>query len=80
MQLSHLKHDFYSLFLSYKMVDHENDNFTSVTDFGLTKKEGQNEYVNRINKAINNLAENKGIVTFSEDEFESLINDLQVNK
>lgn len=45
---------------------------STVSDFGLTKKEGKKEYEDRVNKAINNLEGNKDSVSFSEDEFESL--------
>ncbi|MCX6236214.1 MAG: hypothetical protein NTY07_01440 [Bacteroidia bacterium] len=53
---------------------------SSVSDFGLTTKEGQKEYEDRLNRAIKNLEENKDTVSFSEDEFESLINDLPISK
>jgi len=53
---------------------------SSVSDFGLTKKEGRKEYEDRVTKAIKNLEQNKDTVSFSEDEFESFINDLSVNK
>jgi hypothetical protein len=53
---------------------------SSVSDFGLTKKESQKEYEDRLNRAIKNLEENKDTVSFSEDEFESLINDLPISK
>ena len=51
-----------------------------LSDFGLTKKEGKKEYEARIAKAIKNLEENKDTVSFSAVEFESLINDLRLNK
>lgn len=53
---------------------------SSVSDFGLTKKEGKKEYEDRVTKAIKNLERKKDTVSFSEDEFESFINDLSVNK
>ena len=53
---------------------------SSVSDFGLTKKEGRKGYEDRVTKAIKNLEGNKDIVSLSEDEFESLINDLSGNK
>ena len=46
---------------------------TPVSDFGLTKKESRKEYKNRVSKAIKNLETNRNTVSFSEDEFESLI-------
>lgn len=51
-----------------------------LSDFGLTKKEDKKEYQNRVNKAINNLEENRNTVSFSEDEFETLANDLRLQK
>jgi len=36
-----------------------------VSDFGLNQKETQEEYINRINKAIKNLESNKDTITFS---------------
>lgn len=53
---------------------------SSVSDFGLTKKEGHKGYEDRVNRAIKNLEENKDTISFSEDEFESLINDLPISK
>jgi hypothetical protein len=53
---------------------------SSVSDFGLTIKEPRKGYEGRINRAIKNLEENKDTVSFSEDEFESLIKDLIANK
>jgi hypothetical protein len=53
---------------------------SSVSDFGLTKKEGHKGYEDRVNRAIKNLEANKDTVSFSEDEFESLINDLHISK
>ena len=53
---------------------------TPVSDFGLTKKESKEEYKDRVNKAIKNLEANRDTVSFSEDEFESLIKDLPLNK
>ena len=53
---------------------------SSVSDFGLTNKEGKKEYEDRVNKAIKNLEENRNTISFSEDEFESLINDLPIIK
>jgi len=53
---------------------------SSVSDFGLTKKEGKKVYENRVNKAIKNLEDNRDTISFSEDEFESLINDLPISK
>ena len=47
-----------------------------VSDFGLTKKENRKAFTNRINKAIENLEANKNIVSLSEDEFNTLKNDL----
>lgn len=51
-----------------------------VSDFSLTKKEGRKGYEDRVNRAIKNLEGNKDTVSFSEDEFESLTNDLRFNK
>lgn len=51
-----------------------------LSDFGLTKKEDKKEYQNRVNKAIKNLEENKNTVSFSADEFETLANDLRLQK
>ena len=51
-----------------------------VSDFGLTKKESRKTYINRINKAIENLEANKDTVSFSDNEFEILTNDLLNNK
>ena len=51
-----------------------------MSDFGLTKKEGRKKYEERVSKAINNLEGNKDTISFSEDEFDSLINDLSLNK
>ena len=51
-----------------------------VSDFGLTKSEGRKGYEDRVNRAIKNLEGNKDTVSFSEDEFESLTNDLRFNK
>jgi len=53
---------------------------SSVSDFGLTNKESQKGYEERVRKAIKNLETRKDTVSFSEDEFESLINDLNLNK
>lgn len=47
-----------------------------ISDFGLTKKETRKAYINRVSKAIKNLEANKDTVTFPEDEFESLTNNL----
>ena len=47
-----------------------------VSDFGLTKKESRKVYINRLNKAIENLKAKKNTVTFSEEEFDTLSNDL----
>jgi len=47
-----------------------------VSDFGLTKKESRKIYMNRVNKAIENLEAKKNTVTLSEEEFETLSNDL----
>lgn len=47
-----------------------------VSDFGLTKKEGRRAYINRVNKAIQNLEANKDTVSLSENEFEGLTKDL----
>ena len=51
-----------------------------VSDFGLTKSEGRKTYEDRVNRAIKNLEGNKDTISFSEDEFESLTNDLRFNK
>lgn len=51
-----------------------------LSDFGLTKKEDKKEYQNRVNKAIKNLEENKNTISFSEDEFDTLANDLRLQK
>ena len=51
-----------------------------VSDFGLTKKESRKVYINRVNKAIENLETNKDTVSFSGDEFETLTNDLLKSK
>ena len=51
-----------------------------VSDFSLTKKEGRKGYEDRVVRAIKNLEGNKDTVSFSEDEFESLTNDLRFNK
>jgi hypothetical protein len=51
-----------------------------VSDFGLTKKEGRRVYINRINKAIANLEANRDTISYSEDEFEVLTNDLLTSK
>jgi hypothetical protein len=53
---------------------------SSVSDFGLTREEGKKGYENRVNRAIKNLEENRDTISFSEDEFESLINDLPIRK
>ena len=53
---------------------------SSVSDFGLTKKESKKAYKDRIVKAIENLEGNKSTVSFSGEEFDILINDLLVNK
>ena len=53
---------------------------SSVSDFGLTKKEAKLEYEDRVNKAIKNLDTDKDTISFSEDEFESMVNDLHVSK
>jgi hypothetical protein len=51
-----------------------------VSDFGLSKREGRKVYVNRLNKAIENLKSNKETVSFSESEFDTLSNDLLKSK
>lgn len=66
-----------SLFQNDKAIE---ISISSVSDFGLTKKEGKKEYEDRLNKAIKNLEENKDTISFSADEFESLINDLPISK
>lgn len=53
---------------------------SSVSDFGLTKKEDGKGYEDRVTKAIKNLEGDKDTISFSEDEFESLIIDLHGNK
>jgi len=53
---------------------------SSVSDFGLTKKKAKLECKDRVNKAIKNLGANRDTISFSEDEFESLVNDLHVSK
>jgi len=47
-----------------------------VSDFGLNKKESRKEYVNRINLAIKNLDKQTGNVSLSDNDFETLTNDL----
>jgi hypothetical protein len=49
---------------------------TPVSDFGLTKKESQKAHASRINKAIKNIESNKNVVVLSNDEFQTLTNDL----
>jgi hypothetical protein len=49
---------------------------TPVSDFGLTKKESQEEYIKRVNDAIGNLEGKKDTIGFSQGEFESLTIDL----
>lgn len=53
---------------------------SSVSDFGLTKKEDRKGYEDRVTRAIKNLEGDKHTISFSEDEFDSLINDLRGNK
>jgi diphthamide synthase (EF-2-diphthine--ammonia ligase) len=53
---------------------------SSVSDFGLTKEEDKKGYEDRVNRAIKNLEENRDTISFSEGEFESLINDLPIRK
>jgi hypothetical protein len=64
----------------FKNEDALEISISPVTDFGLTKREGRKEYITRINKAIKNLEEGKGTVSLSEDEFETLANDLLTTK
>ena len=66
-----------SLFKDDKAIE---ISFSSISDFGLTKKENQKGYEDRVNRAIKNLEVNKDTISFSEDEFESLINDLPIIK
>ena len=66
-----------SLFQNDKAIE---ISISSVSDFGLTKKEDNKGYEDRINRAIKNLEENKDTISFSTDEFESLINDLPISK
>jgi hypothetical protein len=40
---------------------------SSVSDFGLTKKESKKEYVERVTKAIKNLEGNKDTISFSNN-------------
>jgi hypothetical protein len=42
----------------------------------LTKKESQKAHASRINKAIKNIESNKNVVVLSNDEFQTLTNDL----
>ena len=51
-----------------------------VSDFGLTKKESNKAYKDRINRAIENLDAKKNVITFSDNEFESLTSDLLNDK
>jgi hypothetical protein len=51
-----------------------------VNDFGLTKKESHEEYVNRIKRAIDNIEANKNTIVLSEEEFEALTRDLSHKK
>lgn len=53
---------------------------SSVSDFGLSKKEGRDEYVRRIKKAIKNLDSGEDTVSLSEKEFNALTRDLSSNK
>ncbi|HET6559331.1 MAG TPA: hypothetical protein VFG54_18550 [Prolixibacteraceae bacterium] len=53
---------------------------SSLSDFGLTKKEDKKEYQSRVNKAIKNLEENKNTISFSENGFDTLANDLRLSK
>lgn len=49
---------------------------TPVTDFGLNKTESKAEYKKRVNKAIKNLESNRDTVVLSEEEFNSLTDEL----
>lgn len=51
-----------------------------VSDFGLNKKEGREEYVKRVNKAIKNLEKRKDVVSLSDNDFEDLTTDLLAAK
>ncbi|MGV8133618.1 MAG: hypothetical protein AB2L20_00260 [Mangrovibacterium sp.] len=51
-----------------------------VPDFGLTKKESHKAYMDRINKAIDNLESRRDTIAFSEDEFKSFSDDLLNDK
>lgn len=51
-----------------------------VFDFGLTKKENPKMYINRLNKAIENLESKKNTVSLSEEEFDALSNNLMKSK
>ncbi len=53
---------------------------STVSDFGLNKNEGREEYVKRVNKAIKNLEHNKNTISLTEREFENLTDDLLVTK
>ena len=53
---------------------------SSVSDFGLTKKEGREAYIKRVNRAIKNLEAKKGEVSLTENEFEKLSKDLLDSK
>ena len=66
-----------SLFKDDKAIE---ISFSSISDFGLTKKESQKGYEDRVNRAIKNIEENKDTISFSEDEFESLVKDLPISK
>ena len=66
-----------SLFKNEEVIE---ISISPMSDFGLTKKEGKKEYEERVIKAINNLEGNKDSISFSEDEFDSLIKDLGLNK
>lgn len=60
----------------FKNEDALEISISPVSDFGLIKKEGRKAYINRLNKAIGNLEAKRNTVSFSEDEFEALSNDL----
>jgi hypothetical protein len=78
---SELTHDFIDkvkiLFKNDKAIEIA---ISSVSDFGLTNNESKIEYEERVKKAINNLENGTETISLSEDEFESLINDLPMNK
>jgi len=51
-------------------------NVSPITDFDLNITETKAEYTKRIDEAINNIENNKNVVSFSEKEFEDLTQNL----